>query len=295
MANDAPSLDCAIIGGGPAGLTAAVYLARYRRRVAVFDAGESRAAWIPESHNYPGFPHGISGKALLARLREQASEYGARLVSTRVTDLARSIDGFSIRTEHGEAAAPLVLIATGIVDISPRLPGLEDAVQGGAIRFCPVCDAYETTDLRIGVLGHGEDAIGKARFMRTYSRDVTLLTLEDAPQTIETDGIARMGPVTRLTRDGKRIVVEAGGQSLPPFDVIYPALGCTVRLDFATALGAATNAVGCLKVDAYQRSTVPGLYAAGDVVSDLHQIAVGAGHAAIAATHIHRSLPPNWR
>jgi thioredoxin reductase (NADPH) len=97
----------------------------------------------------------------------------------------------------------------------------------------------------------------------------------------------------RYSADGMRAVLRSGKALL--FDVIYPALGCGVRSELASALGAKTNDVGCLEVDSHQRTTVDGIYAAGDVVSDLHQIAVATGHAAIAATHIHKSLPENFK
>jgi len=108
-------------------------------------------------------------------------------------------------------------------------------------------------------------------------------------------GIKVAGPVGAIeySGDGMRAVLR-GGQTLS-FDVVYPALGCGVRSELATSLGAKTNNVGCLEVDSHQRTTVPGIYAAGDVVSDLHQIAVASGHAAIAATHIHKSLPENFK
>ena len=107
-------------------------------------------------------------------------------------------------------------------------------------------------------------------------------------------GIKVAGPVSAIEhgRDGIRAVLR-GGQTLA-FDVVYPALGCGVRSELATVLGAKTNDVGCLEVDSHQRTTVAGIYAAGDVVSDLHQIAVATGHAAIAATHIHKTLPENF-
>ena len=103
------------------------------------------------------------------------------------------------------------------------------------------------------------------------------------------------GPVGAIeySGDGMRAVLRRG-QTLS-FDVVYPALGCGVRSELATSLGAKTNNVGCLEVDSHQRTTVPGIYAAGDVVSDLHQIAVASGHAAIAAAHIHKSLPENFK
>jgi thioredoxin reductase (NADPH) len=108
-------------------------------------------------------------------------------------------------------------------------------------------------------------------------------------------GVKVAGPVSHIENGGDDIrAVLQGGQTLC-FDVVYPALGCGVRSELAVALGAKTNDVGCLEVDAHQRTTVDGVYAAGDVVSDLHQIAVATGHAAIAATHIHKSLPESYK
>jgi thioredoxin reductase (NADPH) len=303
MSSAAPQpYDCVIIGGGPAGLTAAVYLARYRRRIVLFDAGDSRAALIPESHNYPGFPEGVSGPGLLSALRKQAETYGITLISAPITELKREGGGFTAKFGKDEVKSRFVLLATGIVDESPDLPGIKEAIAKGSIRYCPVCDGYEATDQRIGVLGHGDDASSKARFLRTYSNDVTLLSLDESggkdsgtAKSLREAGIKVAGPVGAIEHSGDGIrAVLRGGKTLS-FDVVYPALGCGVRSGLASALGAKTNDVGCLEVDSYQRTTVAGIYAAGDVVSDLHQIAVATGHAAIAATHIHKSLPENFK
>lgn len=289
-------LDCLIIGGGPAGLTAATYLARYHRRVAVFDAGASRAALIPESHNYPGFPDGISGRRLLASLAEQASDYGVAIVRAKVASLDKADPGFRARYDGQETAARFVLLATGIVDKDPQMDGLDKAVADALIRYCPVCDAFEATDRKVAVFGPGSDAASKAVFMRSYSQDVTWLIPEGAfPHASDLKRMADAGidvvrSVGQMKRVGETIQATAPGE-VRRFDLLYPALGCDVRSGLASRLGAETTDVGCLKVDGHQRTTVDGLYAAGDVVSDLHQIAVATGHAAIAATHIHKSLP----
>ena len=129
-------LDCLIIGGGPAGLVAALYLGRYHRRTCVVDAGESRAALIPESHNYPGF-HGIGGPQLLLRLGEQARHYGAEVVRGVVSTLRRRSDGVLIARGHSglEIQARFVLLATGLVDECPRVEG--DGQASTAVRFLP--------------------------------------------------------------------------------------------------------------------------------------------------------------
>jgi thioredoxin reductase (NADPH) len=293
-------LDCLIVGGGPAGLTAAIYLARYRRNVVVLDSGESRAALIPESHNYPGFAHGISGSRLLGVLTEQAKSYGARIVRSRVTSLARRENDFVGVHDEGEVVARFALLATGIVDVSPKVEQLDEAISEGSIRYCPVCDGFEAIDRKIAVLGSGDNASSKARFLRTYSRNVTLLWQNPgAPndtekQAASENGFAIEGPVDELKRSRHGIRARLGSRCLD-FDIVYPAMGCDVRSELASALGAATTEVGCLKVDGHQGTSVEGLYAAGDVVSDMHQIAVATGHAAIAATHIHHCLPRNLR
>ena len=291
--------DCLIIGGGPAGLTAAIYLARFRRNVLLVDDGQSRARLIPESHNYPGFPDGISGPKLLAELREQAETYGARLQNGRVNALRKDGEVFVADVGGDEIRARHVLLASGIVDEAPDLPGLKDAIYRGALRFCPICDGFEALDKRIGVLGPLHTAAPKAEFLRTYSSDVLLLPTEDAPKE-RADELKRAGimveeRVLDVERSGEQIsAVFAHGRRLP-VDVLYPALGCTVRSELATNLGACCNDQGNLHVDDKQRTSVAGLYAAGDVVTDLHQISVATGHAAIAATAIHNSLPRNFR
>lgn len=291
-------LDCLVVGGGPAGLTAAVYLARYRRSVAVYDAGHSRAALIPKSHNYPGFPTGISGPELLERAARQAAFYGVSIARDWITDVEKTPDGFVARSGEGEVTARTLLLATGIVDVAPRMEGVDDAVRQGLVRYCPVCDAFEASDRRIAVMGSSEAAISKAKFLRSYSDQVTLLWqhVSEPPARAElhSDGIAVLSGMSRLRMSGNKIwaTTEDGETG---FDVLYPALGCEVRSGLAVALGAATGSAGCLEVDEHQCTNVPGLFAAGDVVSDLHQIAVGTGHAAIAATRIHKILPARLR
>ena len=297
------SFECLIIGGGPAGLTAATYLARYLRRTCVVDDGQSRALLIPESHNYPGFK-GIAGPDLLRRLREQAAQYGAHLLHGRVDNLTRQADGgFAASIAGKPVRARHVLLATGIVDERPPVQGLKEVVYQGAIRFCPICDGYEALDKRIGVLGPMKTACNKALFLRTYSAEVTLLATDD-PQSASPALRARLAeagvvvapkPVAAIERAGERIAAVLQGGERCRLDVLYPALGCNVRSDLATALGARCTDLGNLYVDDRQQTSVAGLYAAGDVVTDLHQISVATGHAAIAATGMHNSLGRNFR
>jgi len=296
-------LDCLIIGGGPAGLTAATYLARYRRKVLVVDEGDSRAAWIPNSHNYPGFS-GISGRELLTLLRDQAESYGAGYLRERVTNVEPAEEHSFLAEAGGKALrARSVLLATGIVDRDPDEPGIREAVRSGTLRYCPICDAYEAMDRRIGVLGSLDSACGKALFLRTYSADIVLLpTQPPGPQdegkiaALRDAGVTiAPGVVRDLEKRGDSMVALLSNGERVEVEVLYPALGCEVRSGLVAPLGARCDEVGCLIVDQRQRTGIPGLYAAGDVVSDLHQIAVAFGHAAVAATSIHNALPYNFR
>jgi thioredoxin reductase (NADPH) len=219
-----------------------------------------------------------------------------------IKGLQQSHAGFVAQSTGAGLSARTVILATGLVDRNVAIPGLSAAIDHGTIRYCPICDGFEASDLRIGVLGRIADACNKALFLRTYSKDVTLLTpvAETRPagccDVLANAGV-RLPPthVGSFERQDDRMIVVMSNGAREVFDVIYPVLGCDVRSELGGNLGARHNDVGCLEVDAHQQTTVQGLYAVGDVVSDLHQIAVGTGHAAVAATHIHGCLPRNFR
>jgi thioredoxin reductase (NADPH) len=293
-------LDCLVIGGGPAGLLAAVYLGRYRRSVQVIDAGESRAAAIPKSHNYPGF-FGIAGPELLRRLNAQARQYGAELVSGRVTSLRQEGDTFVASSAGSDVNARFILLATGLVDHCPPIEGQPAGCPSEVIRFCPICDGYEAIDRRVGVLGDIKAGGKKALFLRTYTKDVSLFLTDETADVEWQEKLTKakvriVGDLQQVRQETEKTVTVATQQGkIHEVDALYPALGCNVRSDLATGLGALSTANGNLEVDDHQRTTVEGLYAAGDVVTDLHQLSVAFGHAAIAATGIHNSLPANPR
>lgn len=293
-------LDAVIIGAGPAGLTAAVYLARFRRQVAVFDGGASRASWIPISHNLIGFPDGLGGKDLLDRLQVQARQYGAQIIGGQVDRLERSGDGFAIFVGQRTILASRVLLATGGLDVEPDLPGIRDAVQRGIVRYCPICDAYEVSGRKVALIAYGKCRIREALLLRAYTAHLTVLTLgqdmeitDEERAMLRESGIAILDdPVGQLSLSGDTITAwHMKDGSTHSFDAIYTALGVRIRSELATALGAEVDGDGALVVDSHQLTTVPGLYAAGDVVRGLSQISVAAGHAAIAATHLNASLP----
>lgn len=292
-------LDCLIIGAGPAGLTAAIYLARFHLRIAVIDAGRSRAAMIPRTHNHAGHPGGIAGTELLRLMREQAAEFGVEVQMAKVESLVREGLGFRASADGNAWAARSVLLATGVVNNRPPMADEvhDEALARGLLRYCPVCDGYEASDQRIGVIGTGSRGHGEALFLRGFSRDVTLVSPEgehelDAGERAELErlGVTLVGgPCARLRIECEAIVVPSPCEALA-FDTVYPALGSVIRSELALALGAKANSEGCIEIDAHQRTSVKGPYAAGDVTRGLDQISHAMGQAGVAATAIRNDL-----
>ncbi|CAN5658543.1 NAD(P)/FAD-dependent oxidoreductase [soil metagenome] len=304
MASKDEVLDCLVVGAGPAGLTAATYLARYHRCIAVIDAGASRARWIPTTHNCPGFPFGVGGHELLGKLRKQAEGYGAEITRGRVSSLRRDADsGFIAEGDDGQQwRARLVVLATGIVDRLPEMDDIEGAIDSGAIRLCAVCDGYEASDERIAVHAPVDDAVQHALFLRTFSRAVSVLPSAPGEPSAECARLAREAGVRVLSvprqiehvaGEGCRVTLDDGAEHR--FDTVYPVLGGDAQSVLARELGAEVDDNDELVVDARQQTSVDGLYAIGDIVSALNQISVAVGQAAIAATAIHNRLPRNYR
>jgi thioredoxin reductase (NADPH) len=286
-------LDTLIIGAGPAGLTAATYLGRFRRSAVVIDAGASRARWIPESHNIPAFARGIAGHDLLAQLRAQAVRYGADIRSGHVDSIALRDDGFAVQLADCELLSRFVLLATGVRDHLPDLNGCEEAVLRGLLRVCPICDAFEATGREIAVIGSGEHAEREAQFLLTYSDRITLVDVggQSAPQWRGHPGIRVIRSELRnLDIENNRLVLRQSGAEPLVFDVVYSALGCTPQNTLAASVGAQMDGNNSLRVNAHQQTSIEGLYAAGDIVRGLNQVVVAAAEAAIAATDIHNKL-----
>lgn len=292
-------LDCLIVGGGPAGLTAAIYLARFHLKVAIVDAGQSRALWIPETRNHAGYPDGIGGPALLGRIRQQALQYGAKIWDGRVFELCKQDSVFTVKYGDNEIKALNVLLATGVVN---RRPDMDDdlhekALASGGLRYCPICDGYEVTDKNIAVIGTGRRGLAEAEFLRSYTRDVVLIS-PDRPHDLDAEqqasatrlGIALVdGPARVKLVIENGVVVNAGERELS-FASVYPALGSDVNNMLAKMIGAKCGEDGGIKVDSHQRTSVPGLYAAGDVVIGLDQISHAMGEGGVAAVTIRNDI-----
>lgn len=297
-------LDCLIIGGGPAGLTAAIYLARYCRRAMLIDAGDSRAALIPKSHNVPGFIDGISGKTLLRKLKKQLLPYHLPIHTNTIETLQQHDSFFTAVDKSGTIRkAKKILLATGVQDYIPDCLKLKQRSADGFIRYCPICDAYEMRDKKIAVIGQDVHGLKEALFLAHYSNNITLLSLvplkklnkkidKHLQQEIKDTSIKiiEAGDLMQIACELEQgVMLHFKQQPSLFFDVLYPALGAQINHTLALNLGARIKQ-GALVVDEHQETSIKGLYAIGDVVSNLNQICVAQAQAAIAATDIHNKL-----
>jgi thioredoxin reductase (NADPH) len=312
MPNTDQVYDTLIVGAGPAGLTAAIYLRRFTRSVALVDKGNSRLRLIPVSHNYPGFPEGVPGHVLLGNLAVQLERYGGAVMPGEIVDL-RIEDGLFVGDYVAEDAAEgeitqirahTALIATGVADAGLPIESWREAIAFGSLRLCPVCDGFDVMDKRIAVATAETNPVGHALFMRTFSEDVTLFErgspsmLDDADRRrLDAAGVRLIeSPLCSVTLDAsmKPVMHTEDGEAYSA-DVFYPMLGEKARSSLAAKLGARTAQCDELVVDEHYATSVPGLYAIGDVVVGLNQIAVATGGAARAAVRIHNQLPPALR
>jgi thioredoxin reductase (NADPH) len=214
-----------------------------------------------------------------------------------VTHIERTESGFRAVLGEDIIAARKIILATGIVDREPALPILRAIIYRGNIRLCPICDGYEAVDRSVAVFGPIHEAVKKLLFLHTYTSDLTLLPVGDLSMSEEEEHILHslgirfpLQPVADLRIEGDEITAVMADGTHIRVDILYPALGVDARSDLLVGLGGAVNETRCILTDAHQQTTVPGVYAAGDVVNELNQITVGTAHAAIAATAIHNAL-----
>lgn len=293
--------DCIVVGGGPAGLLAAIYLKRFLRDVLIVDAGESRTRYITATRNCPGFPGGISGSELVARLREQAVALEVDTEQDRVLRLVHAGEGFRVEARSRSWPARTVIAASGVRDRLPAWPGIEDAILAGVVRLCAVCDGYEAEDRRIAVYGTADECVPHARFMRTYSSRVTAIHPRGTPPSAADRALAAAMGITLLgAAEGECSLGDGFGVTLPGepqrrFDLVYIAMGANSQTAWLDGLGVLMQPNGDIQVDAHGESSVTGVYAIGDAVNALNQISVAFGHAAIAASAVHNRLPRNPR
>jgi thioredoxin reductase len=306
MSDDA--LDVVIVGGGPAGLSCALWLARYRRSVCVLDTGDprNRPAWAV--HGFPGIPD-PPPLELRARIRAQAVEAGAIHRVAEVVRVDGEKDSFEVATGDGSSLhARRVVLAYGLRDFVPDLPGIGE-FYGHSVYHCPDCDGPAVRDQAVGVIGSDRHAASLALYLLTWTPHVTLLTnaaeldiQPDALDTLTVNGVRiDRRPITALRGD-RGVLKEvtfagsndaAGGTAEVEMNAMFFHLGAEPRCSFADDRGCAIDEHGFVEVDRGQQTSVHGVYAAGDIAGHPHLASSAAAEGIRAALAIHRSLLPD--
>lgn len=286
-----------VVGGGPAGLTAALYATRLGHETAVFDRGGGRAAMMQDTHNVIAIPEEVSGNELLSRAIEQLEEYGTEYHQSFVTGIERSSGKFRIETADGEAITERVVLATGFNDTRPDPPLPR---TGRGLHYCLHCDAYMFVDEPVYVMGHGESAANVAMVMLNFTSEVDLLLRGDEPTwSEETDRQLRAHPIGIIESelsgvnnadDGWLDSLEFEDGSLREYTGGFAMYGSEFNNGLAAELGADLNDDGTVVVDDHGRTSIEGLYAVGDLVPGHNQIPVAMGQGAKAGIAIHKEL-----
>ena len=286
-----------IIGGGLAGLSAAIYLGRALRDVLFIDAGESLAIWEPEVQNYLGF-EAIEGRELLRRGREQALRYGAEIIHEEVERVWREGNGFQVQAKKARFQSNRLLLATGVYHLPPKIPAVNECV-GKSIFFCKDCDGYRVQGKRVIIAGANNDAVDYALSMTVFTECLMLLTNGEVPHwddqherwlreyevPVHIEKIMHVDHASGCIRN----VTLASGQKLAAH-CLFTTRGDVFHNRLAQQLGAKLDEGGQVVVDHEQRTSVPGLYAAGCVTPANCQMIIAAGDGATAAQAINRDL-----
>ena len=296
--------DVAVVGGGPAGLSAALWLARYLHSVVLVDSGDPRN-W--ETRGINGFlgSHAIRSPELRKRGRADAEKYGAELIDDTV-DTAKEIedDCYRLKLKSGRSLdARRILLAIGIKDHWPSIPGLEDC-YGETAHVCPDCDGYETRGRKTVVVGTGRKAVGMALALTTWTEKIVICT-NGEPAAINAEHLAKLKKLNIPTleqkitciksKDGEINCLELANGMLLDCDRLYFAIGQYPADDIGKQLGCKRDEDGLIEVKDNNRTSVKNVFAAGDITPGPQLAIAAAAGGAIAALAIHNSLVPAER
>ena len=287
-----------IIGGGLAGLSAAVYLGRSKRKTMLIHSGRSMAKWESDVQNYLGFPDGIDGRDLLTRGHTQVARFQVEVQEDEIRTLKKEADTFQLQGQQATYQAKRLLIATGLTHLPPDIPGVKECL-GKSLFFCKDCDAYRVQGRRIVIIGQNNEAADYALAMLLFSPSVTIATNGRRP-TWNSDHAGWLKEYQVPIRQERiRLVEHDGGQLRKllfeqgdPLELegAFTTRGDVYHNALAEQVGASMDTEGEIVVDASLRTSVTGLYAAGCVTAANCQMIVAAGQGAIAGQAINRDL-----
>jgi thioredoxin reductase len=289
--------DVIIIGGGPAGLSAATVLARSRRQVLLFDEGFQRNLNSHGLHNFIT-RDGILPPELLRITREELTRYPVSIKKERITAAQKSNDGFAVISSKGRSYyARKLLLATGVTDDVPDIPGFKE-LWGKSVFHCPFCDGYECKDAEIGLYAQKHNGYGMAIALRHLSSKMTLFTdgsfyLKPAQRTqlLKRDITIVTKRLSHLIHDRDKLLAVAlkNGQEIG-CDAVFTNHGFRVNNDLLLQLGCNTAKKGAALTNRRQQTNIDGVYVAGDASYDMHFVVVAAAEGVKAAVAIHNAL-----
>jgi thioredoxin reductase len=296
----AACFDVAIVGGGPAGLSAALMLGRACRRVVLFDSGRPRNFAATAVHGFLGHD-GIAPTELRQLGRREVMSYGVMISDGEITDATQlprddSLYRFELSTRRERFHARSVLLATGVQDDLPAIPGMKD-VYGRLVHHCPYCDGWEHRQQHLVAFGEGDNAIALARTLRTWSEQVTACTNGTTATSKEKHRLPAEGIqchderlVSVAESDDSKLKITFADESSLLCGALFFSAGQGQRSPLPLRLGCEIDERGLVKCIDKQSTEIEGLFIAGDAHSDVQFAIVAAAEGAIAAAAINRFL-----
>lgn len=291
--------DSVIIGGGPAGLSAAIYLGRFKRKVLVVSRAHG-GRWDTHeiNENYLGFPDGIATVELIERGRQQAEKFGAEFVEDSVVDIGKDFE-FIVKGEKEEYKAKTVILATGVTDNFPQFKEFEKCL-GKSLFWCITCDGFKTCDRKITIVGHSDEALVTAMQFLNFTPDIVFIT-NSKEHRMNPELIQKLAKYNIKFYDAlieeveseeglmKNIKLSNGEEVETEF--MFSMQGAIPNTELAQKLGVKLDQKGYIISDNEQRTNVEGVYAAGDVTrSFAHQIVTAAHEGSMAGQAVNYDL-----